>query len=92
MSQPPSANFDEEMCSRINLGKLAGDNFDLPENPFFAMIGLESYMAQSMIGLESYMVQSMISLESHTFKIDKYTFQIDKLQYISSSWTIFDQD
>ena len=57
-----------------------------------SMIGLESYMVQSMIGLESYMVQSMISLESHAFKIDKYTFEIDKLQYISSSWTIFIQD
>ena len=29
------STFGEEMCSRANLGKLAGDNIDLPENPFF---------------------------------------------------------
>ena len=34
-SPPRSVNVDDEMCSRANIGSLAGEIFDIPENLLF---------------------------------------------------------
>ena len=42
MSPPWSVNIDGKMCSRANLGKLAEDNFDLPEYSLDVEVNIEA--------------------------------------------------